>query len=86
MRLEKHRFLDTLSRMGSSLACPFCACESWQLLIESPVKIDDQRLMEFSVLHQHGRVAVSVVVMLCEGCGHVRLQSTEKALASAAHA
>lgn len=78
MRLEKHAFLDHLHARGAKLACPFCACESWSMLIENPDDLEDQRIMEFSLRRAAGNIAIAVVVMICENCGFVRPHSADK--------
>ena len=80
MRLEKHAFLDHLESRGAKPACPFCACESWNMLIENPDNLNDQRIMEFALSRVAGRIAVPVVAMICANCGFIRLHSVESAI------
>lgn len=80
MRLEKHTFLDHLEAKGSSVACPCCSHEVWDILIEDPVDLSDQRIMEFSLLRLRGGVQVAVVAMICGNCGFVRMHSVEKTI------
>ncbi|MBL8300637.1 MAG: hypothetical protein JNN30_20045 [Rhodanobacteraceae bacterium] len=80
MRLEKHAFLDHLESRGAKLACPFCACESWNLLIENPDNLQDQRIMEFSLQRAAGRLAIATVVMVCANCGFLRQHLADKAI------
>ena len=82
MRLEKHKFLDHLEAKGSTLACPCCSCTSWEMLIEEPVQLQDQRIMEFALVRLAGGIAVAAVAMVCSGCGFVRMHSVEKAIQS----
>lgn len=82
MRLEKHKFLNYLEARGSKLACPYCSCESWEILIEDPVNLKDQRIMEFSLRRLTGGISVAVVAMACGGCGFLRMHSVDKAIQS----
>lgn len=80
VRLEKHKFLNYLEANGSNMACPYCSCESWEMLIEDPVNLQDQRIMEFSLRRLTGGISVAAVVMVCGGCGFLRMHSVEKAI------
>lgn len=80
MRLEKHKFLDHLEEKGSNLACPCCSCKSWDMLIEDPVNLQDQRIMEFSLRRLAGGLAVAIAVMVCSNCGFLRMHSVDKAI------
>lgn len=80
MRLEKHRFLDYLEAHGAKPACPFCACEAWNMLIENPDDLMDQRIMEFSLQRTAGHIAIAIVVMICANCGFVRQHLVDKVI------
>jgi hypothetical protein len=80
MRFEKHAFLDHLEARGAKSACPFCACESWNMPIENPDDLQDQRIMEFALSRAAGRIAVPVVAMICANCGFVRQHSVAAAI------
>lgn len=82
MRLEKHRFLEHLEAKGAKLACPCCSCTSWEMLIEDPLDLQDQRIMEFSLRRLAGGIAVAVVALVCSDCGFVRLHSVAQAIQS----
>jgi hypothetical protein len=78
MRLEKHKFLDHLEARGSRIGCPCCDTTSWEMLIEEPVNLQDQRVMEFGLARLAGGLAVAVVAMVCGNCGFVRMHSVDK--------
>lgn len=80
MRMEKHWYLHRLEDLGAHLTCPSCSKNIWDMMIEDPVRLDDQRLMEFALVRSGGRLAIDVVVMVCRGCGLVRMHSAEKIL------
>lgn len=80
MRLEKHKFLDHLAARGASLKCAFCGNESWEIIIEDPIDIQDQRIMEFAMERIHGGMKVGVVAMVCSNCAFVRMHAVGKTI------
>jgi len=81
MRIEKHDFLDHLESRGAGMACPFCSASAWEMLIEEPVELTDQRAMEFAITRWPSGMSIPLLVFTCAGCGFVRLQSAAKAIA-----
>jgi len=81
MRIEKHDFINHLESTGAGMACPFCSETSWDMMIEDPVELTDQRAMEFAITRWPTGVSVAVILLLCSGCGFVRTQSVGKAIA-----
>ncbi|QDE40691.1 hypothetical protein FIV34_16495 [Luteibacter pinisoli] len=78
MQVEKHMFLDWLAERGSSLACPYCSNDEWNLIIHDPVDLADQRLIDFTMLSK--TLAFPVVAMSCTRCSTVRTHATAAVL------
>lgn len=77
MRLEKHELLDRLEALGARLECSCCGTTSWNLFIEEPGNLEDQRIMEFGLRRLAGGISVAVVVLVCGRCGFLRLHSVD---------
>lgn len=78
MLIEKHQFIDGLAGKGSSLDCPFCRNSYWKLLIDEPVDMTNQQLLNFTLVapNRLGELAqTSVVSMVCKQCGFLRQHS-----------
>ncbi len=84
MHLEKHFFVDGLKEKNAYSKCPFCEVCDWRLLVNKVSDITNQTLMNFTLLHlkdaSQDALAVTVVAMVCGGCGFVRLQARDHAL------
>ncbi|MBK0026993.1 hypothetical protein IAE57_12530 [Stenotrophomonas sp. S48] len=78
MLVEKHQFIDGLEDKGASLACPFCGNKQWNLLIDEPIDMANQQLLNFTLVAPNRRDGVtqtSVVAMICKCCGFLRQHS-----------
>lgn len=78
MLVEKHQFIDGLAERGSSLDCPFCRNGDWNLLIDEPVDMANQQLLNFTLVapNRLGELThTSVVSMVCKQCGFLRQHS-----------
>lgn len=52
------------------------------MLIEDPVDLRDQRIMEFGLYRIKGNITFPVVVMICTRCGFIRQHSVDHILKS----
>lgn len=77
MRLEKHELLDRLEALGARLDCPCCGTTSWNLFIEEPENLENQRVMEFALRRLAGGISVALAALVCGRCGFVRLHSVD---------
>jgi len=60
---------------------PFCSESSWEIMIEDPVDVADQRAMEFGIARWPSGLGMAVILHVCSGCGFVRPQSAGHAVA-----
>lgn len=81
MRWEKHSFIDYLKTKNAYSGCPCCKSCDWRILIHDVTNIQDQRLIEFSLMHliESGKVIhTAAVAMACGNCGFVRMHLTNR--------
>lgn len=76
--VEKHQFIDGLAERGSVLPCVYCGNEKWALLIDEPIDLSNQQLLNFALVAPNRKGGVSktsVVSMICKKCGLLRQHS-----------
>lgn len=48
--VEKHQFIDGLVERESTLPCVYCGNEKWALLIDEPIDLSNQQLLNFALV------------------------------------
>ena len=80
MEVEKHEFVRFLEDRGALGSCVACRRGDWRLLTREMLDLNRQILKEFSLVAFEvptGASKVGVYVLVCGGCGLVRLHAVD---------
>jgi hypothetical protein len=80
MAVEKHEFIGFLEGRDALGSCVACKRADWRLLTREVLDLKRQILKEFSLVAFEvptGASSVGVYVLVCGGCGLVRMHAVD---------